>query len=546
MPDSFTYDVFLSHSSQDKSVVRPLAERLRSDGLKVWFDEWEIKPGENILARIEDGLEHSRMLVLCMSANAFDSDWAQLEAGTFRFRDPLNRERHLIPLRLDEAEIKGALAQFRYINWNSKMTEEDYRTLLASCRGDIKAASERPRVCMISSEFPPHVLGGLGVHVTSLSAELTAYADVDLVLPYQKNGYNSPPTGIQMHSLVKVDANYDDPVSWLHFAQHAFYLLNDMSPKPEVVHCHDWVTVLCGIKCRYVLNIPLIFHVHLPNRTPFCSLIENLGITCADLVTVNSRMMLEQINERFPEKKVVVVPNGVDTTIFKPSYNEAAIDSYVLFAGRLVEQKGVDHLLRAFIHVLKRFPTLKLKLAGTGPCEAMYKRLADCLLIGDRVDFLGWKSCQELCLLYQSASVVVVPSVYEPFGMTALEAMACAKPVVASKTGGLKEIIQHGETGYLAEPGDHLDLAQWIIRLLEQKDLRQKIATAAGREVQESAIYRWPSIARQYMSFYHKLSCEKIDLHVPTDAPDYIDKILHIASSLDRSTSYYNLFSEIK
>jgi hypothetical protein len=102
-------------------VVREVAERLRADSLQVWFDEWEIKPGDSIPARIEEGLEHSRVLVLCMSANAFGSDWAQLEAGTcgrgnLPFRDPLNLERRFIPLRLDEAPIKGSLAQFPYIN----------------------------------------------------------------------------------------------------------------------------------------------------------------------------------------------------------------------------------------------------------------------------------------------------------------------------------------------------------------------------------------------------------------------------------------------
>ena len=121
MPADFQYDVFLSHSAKDKAVVRPLAERLRKDGLKGWVDEWVLKPGDSIPAKIEAGLEHSRVLVLCMSAQAFGSDWAQLEAGTcgrgnLRFRDPLNRERRFIPLRLDDAPIKGSLAQFLYLN----------------------------------------------------------------------------------------------------------------------------------------------------------------------------------------------------------------------------------------------------------------------------------------------------------------------------------------------------------------------------------------------------------------------------------------------
>lgn len=117
MSTDFGFDVFLSHSSKDKDVVRPLAERLRGDGVRVWFDEWQIKPGDSIPAKIEEGLERSRVLVLCMSGNAFGSDWAQLESGTYRFKDPLNKERRFIPLRLDDADIKGTLAQFLYIDW---------------------------------------------------------------------------------------------------------------------------------------------------------------------------------------------------------------------------------------------------------------------------------------------------------------------------------------------------------------------------------------------------------------------------------------------
>src|SRR5215813_10309820 len=107
MSGQFPFDVFLSHSAKDKAVVRRLAERLRRDGLSVWFDEWVLQPSDNIPAKIEDGLERSRVLVLCMSANALVSDWAQLEAGTFRFRDPLNKDRRFVPVRLDDAPIQG-------------------------------------------------------------------------------------------------------------------------------------------------------------------------------------------------------------------------------------------------------------------------------------------------------------------------------------------------------------------------------------------------------------------------------------------------------
>ena len=119
MPEEFPYDVFLSHSAKDKPVVRDVAERLKKDGLRVWFDEWEIRPGDSIertqskTAKIEEGLERSRVLVLCRSANAFGSDWAQWESGTFQMhghqalRYPLNKERRSRPPRLDEASGGG-------------------------------------------------------------------------------------------------------------------------------------------------------------------------------------------------------------------------------------------------------------------------------------------------------------------------------------------------------------------------------------------------------------------------------------------------------
>ena len=157
MPDAFQYNVFLSHSSKDKSVVRAVAERLRKNGLRVWFEDWVLKPGDSIPAKIDEGLEQSRVLaclavasqrrrMLCMSANAFGSDWAQLESGTFRFRDALNKERRFIPLRLDDAPIKGSLAQFLYINWRVGDREQEYAKLLAACQPPTKPARSEGEV----------------------------------------------------------------------------------------------------------------------------------------------------------------------------------------------------------------------------------------------------------------------------------------------------------------------------------------------------------------------------------------------------------------
>lgn len=130
-----THDVFLSHSSSDNPIVLELAQRLRADGLRVWIDNWEIQEGDSIPSKIEQGLENSRVLVLCMSKNAFGSDWATLESQTFRFRDPLNKQRRFMPLRLDDTEPPGSLKQFKYVDWRGVNREEAYQRLLNACVG---------------------------------------------------------------------------------------------------------------------------------------------------------------------------------------------------------------------------------------------------------------------------------------------------------------------------------------------------------------------------------------------------------------------------
>ena len=140
--EKFTYDVFISHSSKDKPAVRELAQRLKDDGLRVWFDEWEIKPGDMIGLKIEQGLEQSRTLVLVMSANAFASDWVTLERHTAMFRDPTNALRRFIPLRLDDAEIKDTLKQFAYVDWRQK-SDEHYAKLLTGIQPLTKTSSEQ-------------------------------------------------------------------------------------------------------------------------------------------------------------------------------------------------------------------------------------------------------------------------------------------------------------------------------------------------------------------------------------------------------------------
>ena len=167
MAETFAYDVFLSHSDKDKEVVRPIAERLRADGLRVWFDEWDVKAGDNVPAKIERRLEQSRVLVLCMSANAFGNGWADLEKSTFQFRDTLNMDRRFVPLRLDDAPIKASLLQFLFINWLPPNCEVEYAMLLKSCRPPTKTAVDTAKTSLAQISESEIQLEAKGYEISS-------------------------------------------------------------------------------------------------------------------------------------------------------------------------------------------------------------------------------------------------------------------------------------------------------------------------------------------------------------------------------------------
>lgn len=159
--EDFEFDVFLSHSSKDNAVVRAIAVRLREDGLHVWFDERQKIHKNNVAGKIEEGLRRSRTLVFCMSKSAFGADWTRLEGQTFWFRDPLNKKRRFVPLRLDDAPIENSLTQFLYIDWRPNNREHQYEKLLAACRPPTpeSEASERTAANVIKIHSKETFLG---------------------------------------------------------------------------------------------------------------------------------------------------------------------------------------------------------------------------------------------------------------------------------------------------------------------------------------------------------------------------------------------------
>jgi len=152
--------------------------------------------------------------------------------------------------------------------------------------------------------------------------------------------------------------------------------------------------------------------------------------------------------------------------------------------------------------------------------------------VSAHVDFLDRTRHEDLAKFYQDARIVVVPSVFEPFGMVALEAMACGRPVVASRTGGLKELVQHGETGYLCQPKDHLDLAQWLMALLADESLRNRMGQTGLARVRSGG-FTWDEIAGEMMDIYVEAITNYEVREKPAEASKFIDQVLQQAPPKD-------------
>jgi 1,4-alpha-glucan branching enzyme len=322
-----------------------------------------------------------------------------------------------------------------------------------------------------------------------MTAALRSVLEIHVVVP--RRDHYALMDGVNLEEIPVTTEN-DTIGFWLEYAERAADRITRSGLHSPVLQCHDWSTVLAGVAARRLLRTPLIFNVHLPQHGGDALAMETIGLLAADLVIVNSRSVRDEIASRdLPVRRIEVVPNGVDLEVFRPAPCWPAHGGYVLFAGRLVPQKGVDVLVRALAVLLYRV-NCSLVIAGDGPLELYLQRLIRHSGIPDRVSLRPWQSQSELIELLQNAAVVAVPSLYEPFGIVALEAMACGRACVASRVGGLAEIIETGVDGYLVEPGDYLDFARRLFALISDNDVSRRMGQAARRKAEG---YSWNSAA---------------------------------------------------
>jgi glycosyltransferase involved in cell wall biosynthesis len=363
------------------------------------------------------------------------------------------------------------------------------------------------RVTLLSSEYPPHVYGGLGTHVSEITAALAPDVEFDLFVPAR--GDYEQRDGIRVHE-VPVTPAPDNVELWLHYCQAAVKVVEQLSVSVDLIHCHDWMTALAGVRLRAILRRPLIYNIHLPQSFASYQCLEKIGLINADLVLVNSAAVQAELEGyKLPIERIEIVPNGVDLETFQPGSDWPTDDGYMLFVGRLVAQKGVTFLLEALSVVLQRRPAARLIVVGDGELEFFLKRVTRYLGVPHRVTFLDWTTGPDLVSLYQRARFVVVPSYYEPFGIVALEAMACGRPVIASRTGGLAEIVNDGVNGFLVVVGNHLQLAQRMVSLLEDQERYESMGRAARKRAAE---FSWQHAGARTLALYESMAARDVEL----------------------------------
>jgi glycogen(starch) synthase len=384
------------------------------------------------------------------------------------------------------------------------------------------------RVLMLSWEFPPRLVGGLGRHVDALTRALvTAGHEVHVVSRSHPDAPAEERRGA-LH-VTRVDASpplvpFDDLVPWVLAFNTSVLAAATRAARTrafDVVHAHDWLVASAAVGVAETFDLPLVATVHatefgrhqghLPG--PMNRLIHGIEgwfVEHADRTIVCSTYMHEQVRALFgvPEQQLETIPNGVAVDELEPAAAEVralrrtlADDDtrLVLFAGRLEYEKGVQTVLHALERLSEQVGAVRFLIAGVGTYSDELRRLVDELGLGHRVHFTGFLEERALRLHYAAADVAVAPSLYEPFGLVATEAMACGTPVVVSDTGGLREIVVEG-TGLTFPPQDAEQLAARIGEILTDPELAARLVERGRVRIRER--YDWADVAERTAAAY--------------------------------------------
>jgi len=395
------------------------------------------------------------------------------------------------------------------------------------------------KIALFTNEFPPNIYGGAGVHIDFLSQELAKLGEVEVRCfgNQQEEIGTMNVFGIQS-SLNQMEDEANPHLKMFHnlsrnveMAQHTL--------QADVIHCHTWYTHLAGIFSRELLQSPLILTTHsLETHRPWkveqigngyflSRWIENHAYNTADGIIAVSQQMKTDVIEAYgvSAEKVTVIHNGINPEFYKPTFDNDLLLEYginpeipfVLFVGRITRQKGISQLISA----AKYFnTTCQVVLCAGAPDTQEIAKETEEIIIELKSQREGIILISEMLprekikVLYSHARVFACPSLYEPFGIINLEAMACETPVIGSAVGGIPEIIIEGQTGFLIplESVSRTDFnpknperyqkefAQKVNHLLDNEELADKMGKAGRERVLDK--FSWESIAKTTFNYY--------------------------------------------
>ncbi len=408
------------------------------------------------------------------------------------------------------------------------------------------------RVLIISWEYPPHIEGGLGRHVAELTPALAQQGlAIHLVTPayestvrqFQSQSQASPVTSNQLPPAVVTTENgivvHRVRVSSERFMGTIYERVGEVNKTLEeylnqikeqygpwdLAHIHDWLTGFAGIALRQSLQMPLVATIHATERGRVRGHLSNdlqraidaaerRLVHEADRVIVCSHYMSKELQSFFqvPPARLDIVPNGVNIAalesnssnqldVFRAKYARPH-EKIVFTISRLVYEKGVHKLVEATPQILTNCPQARIIIAGKGPEADNLQRQAEHLGVADKIDFVGFISNQERNRFFRVADCAVFPSLYEPFGIVALEAMALECPVVVSDVGGFSEVVTHQETGITIYPDDADSVAWGVSRALTHPIWARRHAIKARKAVE--GLFNWTRVARLTKEVYRR------------------------------------------
>lgn len=392
------------------------------------------------------------------------------------------------------------------------------------------------RLLIISWEYPPNVVGGIGKHVaelvqafTALAAEGSSPFHLDLLTPHAGNAPEMEKLS-EAVTVYRVATPAVDPLDLFNsvidnnrFLVDKARELHSRTPY-SLIHVHEWLTASAGIELKHDWKVPLLVTVHATERGRHRSHLPNVTSrqinqvewhACYEAwrIIVCSSYMAAELSRYFevPLDKVSVIPNGVDVRPFQSCPEERVRElssryapdgeKLLFFIGRITPEKGVQVLLRALPILRQTYPNVRLLVAGKN--SEQLQPLVDELRIGALVELLGFIDNETRNCLYRSADAAIFPSLYEPFGIVALEAMAAGCNVIVSDVGGLSEVVDHQRTGQTVLVDDPQSIVWAVEQLFSDPVLAQKMREEALREALD--IYNWRTIASSTLETYRSV-----------------------------------------